>query len=225
MYRSQLLLQQLGIQQWISKQQVTQQVTADMLWTDKEVEHQIVTTNLITQPQKLTQTVQTQSDISQATAKNEIQDHHLLDQSTVVSAILVETDLQEIEYPQDIYLNYQVITHEHFILLAEVHADQEQTLLDNICKATHADAFFLQWPLALETWDMNDYVLESYLLGVFAIHKDKQWFALGEIDQTPFKSLNKQFKLYASLKQLLETPVEKKALWEGLFPLIYDTEQ
>ena len=225
MYRSQLLLHQLGIQQWIPQQQVTQKTSANVLWMDQEIDHQAFVASapvaVVNAPVQRIETNVIATKAVLPSQTKEVQEQQTFIQSNTSSIGLIE----EPEYSQDIKFHYQVIANDRLIIVANVENEQEQQLLNNICKACHASIFHLQWPLALATWDMNDFVLQGYLQGVFAIHQQKTLIHLGEIESEQFLDFAKQFKRYASLKQLLESAEQKRALWQALYPLIYDVEQ
>lgn len=225
MYRSQLLLQQLGIQQWIPQQQITQKVSADVLWADQQVDAQAIVVSMpVAAPTIVARNIDQHAlsplkQISPAVEPLNQEKAVAHVESSPVSDLVTEP-----EYPQEIHFNYQVIVQDQLVIVAHVSNEKEQILLNNISHACHASSFYLQWPLPIETWDMNDFVLQSYVQGVFAAHQQKLFISLGEIQLESLQGFQQQFKRHASLQDLLKSPEQKKRLWQVLSPLIYDTE-
>lgn len=227
MYRSQLLLKQLGIHQWIPQQQPTALYQADELWRDQNVDSEArsaVALALAPHQPLLKETAVATSTL-----------HALplaaLQQSDQISPVAKDADLEpefieviKNQYPASISFNCHVLVHEHFIIVAKIEGEEQQRLFNQIQLACHAETFFMQWPLAIDTWDMNDHVLQGYLHGVFATHQDKALFSLGEPEFSLPNVLDKTLKKHASLQQLLESAEQKRALWHALYPYIYDAE-
>lgn len=226
MYRSQLLLQQLGISQWIVRSEATVLQPQNLLWRDQEdvagVPHDQNLASVVVK-------VADQSNPAQALVqKQPIQQvkSFVKDDVTVTAttqqAIILPSEV--VDAPQTIHFDCHLLLHERFVVITQIDTTQEQRLFNQIVKACHASSGFIQWPLAIEMWSVNDDVLPSYLQGVFANYQDKVCVILGE---APFPLMGNVFsaqKKCASLQQLLESPQQKQALWQELYPLVYDIE-
>lgn len=230
MYRTQLLLQQLGIQQWIPQQQATLVHKANVLWRDQmadevplapRVDVSVVAQDLKIKPTRLSRDLP--SSVAQVSAAvGELPQPAVT--ALPIPIIQSTTDILVEVYPATVHFTCHILVHDRFILIAQMSNEQEQRLLNNIQAACHASVFLMQWPLAIETWDMNDVVLQSYLAGVFAVHQQKICFSLGD---PPFElplCYKDTLKMHASLQQLLESAEHKQALWQALYPYVYDAE-
>lgn len=233
MYRTQLLLQQLGIRQWIPQDQPTMVTRNHLLWRDQladeilppvKVNDALVGLESHTKPADINTLDTVNALVRTATSGDELHQHQ--GESASVHALNALDGIDNLEniYPATINFTCHILLHERFILIAQLSNEKEQRLLNNIQAACHASAFLLQWPLSIETWDMNDVVLQSYLAGVFAVHQEKVCFSLGD---PPFElpmCYQNTVKNYASLQQLLESAEHKRALWQALYPYVYDAE-
>ena len=232
MYRSQLLLQQLGISQWIPRTEQTVQQPEGQLWRDQQDVSGTISPESLVQAQVVAKVIETHSLKAEMAARVKppvpMPNHQaeMTQPETAVHTSAVGQDVleDEIEHPQTIAFDYHLLVHEKFVLCAEINTENEQRLFNQIVKACHASLAFIQWPLAIDVWQMNDYVLQSYLKGVFAIHQDKVFLHLGELPFPVVENIFSEQKSCASLQQLLESPEQKRALWQQLYPLVYDAE-
>ena len=225
MYRSQLLLKQLGIQQWIPQQHSTANYKADELWRDQNVDTQAHTPLSVNIPSSIVR----EKSLHEQSANNHLSTHgqpsqQHVPQPIVESTVATSIESVELQHPATISFNCHVLVHDQFVVLAQIENEQQQRLFNNIQKACQASVFFMQWPLAIEAWDINDYVLQGYLQGVFATHQEKAIFSLGEQEFDLPYAFNQTLKKFGSLQQLLESAEQKRALWQALYPYVYDAE-
>ena len=228
MYRSQLLLQQLGISQWIPQTTDTVKQATALLWRDQDEapvmtalpSNPVVT---IAQAHKIDTPVQAlrESILAEQKATIAPQTSDVSDANDVAKNQPVDV----IEAPKTIAFNCHMLVHENFILFAEISTEHQQKLFNRIAQACHvSEQRLLQWPLTIEYWDVNDWALEAYLKGVFATHREKVCVLLGEVALPESKNYFKQQIICANLEQLLESIQQKRALWQQLYPLVYDVE-
>lgn len=247
--RQQLLLQQMGIRHWIPRQQITAKKTSDVLWRDQLIEiglplHQIKATQqippLANNEEKYhedaktnLQNVVTHSKDTQLqnsiNPQIETKTLNRDDLSVSENNLKVIKDIENAEISQKITFQFDVLIHENFLIFAEIHNELEAKLFWNIQKACFAEHHLLHWPLHIQRWESSDLMLESYLQGFFAFHAKKTLFFMGDLalnrlddDLLPHDVLkNGQC---ASLQQLIDSPEQKRALWQKLYPLIYAVE-
>lgn len=221
--RQQLLLQQLGIQQWIPRQQDVEHKKLDILWRDgkEEAEFSSEIVLIPPSPPEMTQTnvppaIQNQTSPSMTVT---------LAETSVIEPIAVDTQQEKIStetaLSQTIVFDYQILIHEHFLIFAEIHDSAERTLLNNIQKACFAEQTQLKWPLHVQHWDSADQWVESYMQGFFALHSQPLLILLGDMVLPQCVHTREVFTA-PSLQQMLETPLQKRILWQKVYPLIYE---
>ncbi len=240
--RQQLLLQQLGIQQWIVRAQYVERKNLDSLWRDQhEVEDATfhVPQNLsLTAQDKIAKTQAIQSEQQQGlpvqTLYDDVYHHNLpslhktisvdIDQTTLAVQPVIQNEAKPVS--QNISFDYQVVLHDKFLILAESNDSTQRKLLHHIQNACFAEQSHLKWPLNIQSWDSEDQLVHSYLQGFFAIHRSKLIIILGEDELLPSLCAD-QFQQFnaPSLQQMIETPTQKRLLWQKIYPLIYDIEQ
>ena len=227
MYRSQLLLQQLGISQWVPK--LTEIVTqpAALLWRDQDeapIVHTLVPKVVVSDVQTPVSNIPPQS-LRESVANQQSTHVSQTDEISNLEKTVEDSAVDIIEAPKTIAFNCHMLVHENFVLFAEINTEHQQKLFNRIAEACHVSGQrLLQWPLAIEFWDVNDVVLDAYLQGVFAQHRQKVCVLLGEVALPNPKSYFKQQIICANLEQLLESTQQKRALWQQLYPLVYDVE-
>lgn len=228
--RQQLLLQQLGIAQWVAKTQVTHTASMAVLWRDQhddvlqtsntdirlEVPAQQATAKQDTANQAVVQNEQ--PFIKEGTASQTVQD--IVPTETVVG---VKHDQQ-----QSVEFNSQILVHDKFVIFVDMpQHDNERRLLSNIQKSCLVTQFTLYWPLQINGWDEQGLFLQSYIQGFLAIHGDKKLISLGEhalLDVLATSSSNLPIIKMASLAQMITSPLLKRDLWQLLYPLISSAE-
>lgn len=233
MYRSQLLLQQLGISQWIPRSEITVSQPKGLLWRDQEDVAPLSSVVQNVQSQDVVkvadQHLQGKADLQHARQILKDQSAVIKNQAAADSAMnpLVEQKIlaeEVVEVSQTISFDCHLLLHEKFVLIAQIETEHEQRLFNQIVKACHASNGFIQWPLAIDSWAVNDDVLPSYLQGVFSNYQNKVCVILGELAFPLLEDVFSTQKKCASLQQLLESPQQKQALWQELYPLVYDIE-
>lgn len=240
--RQQLILKQLGIQQWISRGQSTVQANQDRLWRDQYPEQNAQKQNhvdktpvpLADQSTHALKTAaiedqnQTKKVLSLKTSiehrQPDDQPHNDVNLNTAdtTHTEILDTDLEQHALAQQISFEYDILIHEHFILFAEVETQSDRQLLQNIQKACFAESFQLKWPLNLTFWDTVDHLASAYLQGFFAVHSTKKLITLGDLQVTKFDDFVLQYETCPTLKQMQQQPELKKVLWSVLYPLVYE---
>jgi hypothetical protein len=220
--RTQLILKQLGIRQWLARDSITRAVSTGVLWRDQHCK----------QSQPVTAT---SSDDGQAMAVSTVPEHSAHPPLRVVDLPPAE-QIHSITTPvrvgpsdtlprDDLRLDYQVLIHDRFILLAEVGQQQHMQLLTQIANGCHAQQQPLTWPLAIANWPWHDQVASAYLQGYFYQHQHKTLVLLGDCGFDVQARVNFQQTLSAaSLQQMLDSPTDKWALWQMLYPHVYQLE-
>lgn len=223
--RSQLLLQQLGIQQWIPRQQLGRPVQTEQLWRDglKDEDEKYSASP----PREITSTLAPPSIAQQRSTLQPIIEkikapREMLEQAANIDVAINSDVPPEAEFGQDINFDYQVLVHEKFIVFAAVTDARQQQLYHNLqstCNALHTQ---LKWPLNIDGWLSHDGLVESYMTGFLALHQPELVILIGDI-RCPLDSALNIYQA-PSLAELLQQPLLKQSLWEKLYPLLYQTD-
>ncbi|KAA8734979.1 hypothetical protein F4V57_04270 [Acinetobacter qingfengensis] len=220
--RTQLILQQLGIQQWIDRQTPTIQHRTDILWRDHLVEPK--SASILQKPHSITQADQTSETLVKEKISPKIDDVVVIEDFSVITDRVSKDAVAILPLQQNIYFDYQLMVHDQILLLAQINNQQEMQLFQGIVQACFATQQQLKWPLMIENWEMHDQLVETYLQGYFFEHQQKILIMLGEI-QLPLQNLQfKQFHITQSLQQMLDSADYKRSLWQLIYPYIYDIE-
>ncbi|OUY07121.1 hypothetical protein [Acinetobacter populi] len=245
--RQQLLLQQMGIRHWIPRQQITAKKSVDVLWRDQSIEIDPSLDRAMPTQQTILPTNNSRENKIEASTINlqkvvghdntvQLSDHTTsqiqVKASNVDISPSLKNDLEIIEnttVSQTIEFQFDVLVHENFLIFAEITSELQRKLFLNIQKACFAEHHLLKWPLHIQSWESNDLMVKSYLQGFFAIHARKTLICLGDLILSQFDDdLLQQDSLKnnqcASLQQLIDSPEQKRALWQKLYPLIYAVE-
>lgn len=193
------ILAQLGIDIWVSRDTLCQEIEQSSIWRDQALSE--IITKLESIPPIVTKTVVVKEQ--QPIIKKEIKQ----------PVIIPDQSLQLEERPQleigAFSLQALVLPHLIIILNSTAIDAAQQQLWANIQRAIHADFFELHWPFALP--NMNDgHGVENYIQGfIDAISSEKQILSLGPI---PHWNNSKLMQL-AGLQEMLDTPLLKRRLW------------
>lgn len=245
--RQQLLLQQMGIRHWIPRQQITAKKSVDVLWRDQSIEIDPSLDRVMPTQQTILPTNNSRENKIDASAINlqkvvlhdntvQLLDHTTSQIQAKASNVDIspssKNDLEIIEnttVSQTIEFQFDVLVHEKFLIFAEITSELQRKLFLNIQKACFAEHHLLKWPLHIQSWESNDLMVKSYLQGFFAIHARKTLFCLGDLvlsqlDDDLLQQDSLKNNQCASLQQLIDSPEQKRALWQKLYPLIYAVE-
>ncbi|MFU8927173.1 hypothetical protein [Acinetobacter puyangensis] len=245
--RQQLLLQQMGIRHWIPRQQITAKKSVDVLWRDQSIEIDPSLDRAMRTQQTMLPKNNSRENQIEASAINlqkvVVHDNPVQLPDSTTSQIQAKVSNTDIPAPsenhleiientsvsQTIEFHFEVLVHEKFLIFAEITSELQRKLFLNIQKACFAEHHLLKWPLHIQSWESNDLMLESYLQGFFAIHARKNLFclgdlALGQLGDDLLQQDSLKNNQCASLQQLIDSPEQKRALWQKLYPLIYAVE-
>ena len=226
--RTQLIIQQLGIQQWLPRQQPSRAASIAILWRDQDFSRSVAQPRVIAHGMhaQSDQQIQQPSSIAHNVvnftddiAPQNLKPSHANADLVVSSPLPVLDEIKPLSYMQR--LDYQLLVHEQFVILAAVQNSTEMQLLQNIASCCTATLQSLSWPLPISSWDMHDLLLESYLNGFFYAQQQKCCIVLGECDENIKQLHFAQRQHAAPLAQLLRSAEAKSALWNLLYPYIY----
>ncbi len=222
--RSQLLLQQLGIQQWIPRQQPVRRAQTEQLWRDglKSEDAEYVSSSIETTPTLASPSIAQQRSTLRPVIEKTKAPKETLEQTNNTEITGNIDSVAEEVIKQDIHFDYQVLVHEQFIILAVVTDAKQQQLyhhLQNACNAIHTQ---LKWPLSIDGWIGHDGLVDTYMMGFFAAHQPQLVILLGEI----VCNLDSALTVYQapSLAELLQQPLLKQSLWQKIYPLLYQLD-
>lgn len=191
------VLAQLGIDIWVTRDTLCQEITQPSIWRDQALPE--IITNLAIQRKTFEKNVVTQETPVIRTKVKE--------QKITVEVIQTE-DKPKLEIDafslQALKLNHVVI----ILNSTEINAEQQQ-LWGNIQRALQAEFFELNWPFTLP--EMNDgQGVENYIQGfIDMIATEKLMISLGEIPHWSHPELT----TFASLQEMLNQPLLKRKLW------------
>ncbi|MCH4247153.1 MAG: hypothetical protein LKF82_04845 [Acinetobacter populi] len=245
--RQQLLLQQMGIRHWIPRQHITAKKSVDVLWRDQSIEIDPSLDSVMQTQQTILPTNNSRENKIEASAINlqkvvlhdntvQLLDHTTSQIQAKASNVDIspssKNELEIIEnttVSQTIEFQFDVLVHEKFLIFAEITSELQRKLFLNIQKACFAEHHLLKWPLHIQSWESNDLMVKSYLQGFFAIHARKTLICLGDLilsqlDDDLLQQDSLKNNQCASLQQLIDSPEQKRALWQKLYPLIYAVE-
>lgn len=218
--RRQLLLQQMGIQQWIPRQQATVYGHSAVLWRDEQlqsadtVDADLFQTTQLSPPQVKTRL---SDNIQPSPIQSQTQPIKPADHSEYHEEFIEKEPI----FSQNIRFQYIVLLHAQFILLTTVEDAPQQQLLRDLQKVTHSQWLQLNWPLDLPLWKWHDGWVNAYLAGFFTVHQDKKIIVLGDNHLSKYyPPLVDRATTAPSLAQMQQDAQYKRQLWYMLQPLL-----
>ena len=196
------ILVQLGIDVWIPRDVLCQEIKQTSLWRDQAV------SEIITQIEpviNINTPILNKSVVEKPVIKNTAE-QQIPAVELISTAIIDERTKLEI-----IAFSLQAVVLPHLIIMldvSEISAEQQQ-LWANIQRAINAEFFELNWPFAMA--EMNDgNGVENYIHGfIDAIKFEQKIVCLGHIPHFQ----NSMVMPLASLQDMLDSPLLKRRLW------------
>lgn len=200
------VLANLGIDIWISREVVCQELPQSTIWRDQNTPE--VMLDLTLQDQSIVADVLLNDPILSFETEQPVQVKGE-SKPQLAPVIAIEQELRPTVVLEP--FNIQALVLPHIVILMEgsnITADQ-QMLWSNIQRAVQAEFTELNWPFALP--DLQDgYAVNSYIQGFLdVISIEKTILVLGQIPHYQ----NSNMMYLATLQDMLDEPLLKRRLW------------
>lgn len=200
------VLSALGIDVWISRGAVSQELSRTSIWRDLSIPEMPM------ENFSLAQELTIEEDLSDLTSfvETKIETKKELPVEVIDLPVANEVEVR----PQLVIdpFNIQALVIPHAVLLTETTeiTSEQQKLWVNIQRGIYAEFSELSWPFALA--DLQDgYGLQNYIQGfIDSIALEKNIIVLGKIPHF----VNSKMTHLASLQEMLDEPLLKRHLWE-----------
>lgn len=201
------VLANLGIDIWVSRGVMCQQLPQSTIWRDQNASEVMLDISPIAEPAVtdalLNDPILTFETESSSKVQTELK-------QKVASITAIEQELRPTVILEP--FNIQALVLSHIVILVEgtnITSDQ-QLLWSNIQRAVQAEFTELNWPFALP--ELQDgYGVESFIQGFLdGISAEKTILVLGKVSHCQKSNM----KHLASLQEMLDEPLLKKRLWE-----------
>ena len=200
------VLANLGIDIWISREAVCQQLPQSTIWRDQNTPEVVL--DLALQDQPIVADVLLNDPILSFETEQSIQVKHD-SKEQLAPVVSVEQELRPTVILEP--FNIQALVLAHIVILMEgsaITADQ-QMLWSNIQRAVQAEFTELNWPFTLPEFQ-DGIAVNSYIQGFLdVISAEKTILVLGEIPHYQ----NSNIMHLATLQDMLDEPLLKKRLW------------
>lgn len=200
------VLANLGIDIWISREAVCQQLPQSTIWRDQNTPEVVL--DLALQDQPIVADVLLNDPILSFETEQSIQVKPD-SKAQLAPVVSVEQELRSTVILEP--FNIQALVLAHIVILMEgsaITADQ-QMLWSNIQRAVQAEFTELNWPFTLPEFQ-DGIAVNSYIQGFLdVISAEKTILVLGEIPHYQ----NSNIMHLATLQDMLDEPLLKKRLW------------